>query len=260
MGRDEPPQSPQAPAPAQSSGACASAHHRLPSCGNPWVKRSWLCNAVVLGLLVVALPGLSDGANAILGSLGLCAALLAMGCGTAGLARARRAVPSGLLGSLAGTVGAMLLLLLCLIPLHNWAVELGVERIRRNMCADNLRRIAEACGKYAGVHGGEYPDRLSRLYALGYVNHLTARCPSTAGIVKEDEFLLALDYPSHANGSYMYLGARMCRANTRPTTILLFEPIGNHRSGGHVLFASGEVQWWSATDITQLARDRANGQ
>lgn len=123
------------------------------------------------------------------------------------------------------------------------------EQARRNLCADNLRRIVIALHEYAGGHYMEFPDDLSDLYPkyIGDVNLFI--CPSDidSGDIAQDG--------SDIDFTTSYLYARGYDEKDSLDAILvcdkndIFGKDTNHRAeGGNAAYLSGEVKWVTTRD------------
>ena len=142
--------------------------------------------------------------------------------------------------SVGGAALLVLLLVLALLPPLNRARE----QSRRVQCAANMRQIGQAMFIYASVNGGMLPDRLDRLLPFAGSNVFV--CPSSHDTPAPGPTPTAQGANLYAGGhlSYVYVGAGMTTnfANTNPaTTVVLYEPLANHRDGVNVLYADGSV-------------------
>jgi prepilin-type processing-associated H-X9-DG protein len=145
---------------------------------------------------------------------------------------------------LGGAAVVVALLLAMLVPPLNRARE----QSRRTTCANNMRQLGQAMMIYASVNGGRFPDRLERL--LSYVPSSAMVCPSTSHTAAAGQTpqLQAVDLAKGGHLSYVYVGdAYVTNAPLNPaTTIVLYEPLANHRDGIDVLYADGHVAFLPA--------------
>lgn len=102
----------------------------------------------------------------------------------------------------------------------------------RKRCAENLQAIGQACLRYAHAHQGSFPPALKGL----------ARADSPQRLSPEQLFCPNAGKKGRG-GNYVYVPG--LRSTDDPGTILVYEPLGNHKKkpGGHVLRVSGLVEW-----------------
>lgn len=123
------------------------------------------------------------------------------------------------------------------------------EKMRRHVCADNLRRVSASLYEYAIDHKGKFPDDLSALYPK-YINDVkTFICPSDV-----DASDIAKD-GSDIDTTTSYLYARGWSVKDSLDTILacdkndIFGKDTNHRGkGGNAAYLSGDVKWVDTPD------------
>ena len=140
-----------------------------------------------------------------------------------------------------GAVLVVGLLLALLVPPLNRARE----QSRRTACATNMRQLGQAMMIYASVNGGRFPDRLDRL--LAYVGSGTMACPSAGHSPAPGQTpqVQAVNFAKGGHLSYVYVGETFVTGalvNTS-TTVVLYEPLTNHRDGTNVLYADGHVAY-----------------
>jgi prepilin-type processing-associated H-X9-DG protein len=150
-----------------------------------------------------------------------------------------------------GAVVIVGLLLALLVPPLNRARE----QSRRVSCAGNMRKLGSAMMIYASVNGGQFPDRFDRL--LAYVPSNTMVCPSTGHTpaVGATPQVQAADLAKGGHLSFVYVGDTYNTKSTAngSTTVVLYEPLGNHRDGTNVLYADGHVAYLArAQAIAQI--------
>jgi prepilin-type processing-associated H-X9-DG protein len=141
-----------------------------------------------------------------------------------------------------GVVAVIALLLLVLIP----PISRAREQANRVKCAANMRLIGQAMMIYASAHGGQFPDTADKM--LAYVPSSAFVCPScdhtpAPGSTPQ---LQAQNLYKPGHLSYVYVGGgyRSNQANINPaTTVVLYEPLTNHKDGINVLHADGSVMF-----------------
>jgi len=102
----------------------------------------------------------------------------------------------------------------------------------RKLCAENLQAVGRACISYANSHQGSFPPSLKELARTG-----------GAEALRPEQFSCPNAGKKGRGGGYVYVPG--LRKIDDPTTILAYEPLGNHKKkpGGHVLLVSGIVNW-----------------
>lgn len=102
----------------------------------------------------------------------------------------------------------------------------------RKLCAENLQAIGRACISYANSHQGSFPPSLKELTRAGGAEALWPEQLSCPNAGKKGR-----------GGDFVYVPG--LRKADEPTTILVYEPLGNHmrKPGGHVLLVNGIVNW-----------------
>jgi hypothetical protein len=116
------------------------------------------------------------------------------------------------------------------------------------VCNAQMRQIHTALTMYADENKGAFPPNLaglSNLKSSQVPQGLTFNCPS----------------PSSGTGSgapYVYVGAGKTKHSPQQT-ILLYEPLSNHTSGANFLYASGIVQFHTASAAQRLIRELEAG-
>lgn len=159
--------------------------------------------------------------------------------------------------SVGGAALLVLLLVLALLPPLNRARE----QARRVQCAANMRQVGQAVVIYASVNGGMFPDRLDLL--LPYVGSTAFVCPSCRDTPAPGNTPTAQAANLYAGGhlSYVYVGAGLNAnfANVNPaTTVVLYEPLTNHRDGVNVLYADGSVVFLARPAAQAMIANLAN--
>ena len=142
--------------------------------------------------------------------------------------------------SAGGAVVLIVLLVLVLLPPLNRARE----QANRVKCANNLRQVGQAVFIYASVNGGRFPDTLDKL--LPYAGSGVFVCPSCGDTPAPGQTPQIQASNLYAGGhlSYVYVGAGMSTAagpGNASTTVVIYEPLTNHREGVNVLYADGGV-------------------
>ena len=158
-----------------------------------------------------------------------------------------------------GVVAVIGLLLLVLIP----PISRAREQANRVKCASNMRSIGQAMMIYASANGGQFPDVPEKM--LPYIPSSAFVCPScdhtpAPGSTPQ---LQAQNLSKPGHFSYVYVGAgyRSNQANINPaTTVVLYEPLTNHKDGINILHADGSVMFLARPAaqalITTLARQK----
>jgi len=164
--------------------------------------------------------------------------LLAIIFGILGLNRSKSAHAGGEGKAIAGIVlGAFGLLLMAPAILAPAFLGRGREAANRVRCSANLRRIGDACRRYA-FENERYPQDLDSLLKNGYLASADLNCPSPK--------------PSAASAgqsSYVYLGENMSQS-TPADAVLAYEPITHHNDGINILFTDGHVAFKPMTAQT----------
>lgn len=141
--------------------------------------------------------------------------------------------------SVGGAAVIVLLLVLLLLPPLNRARE----QARRVQCAGNMRQIGQAMFIYASVNGGKFPDRLDKLLSISGSDVFV--CPSCSDTPAPGNTPAIQAQNLFAGGhlSYVYVGAGVSTnfAINPATTVVLYEPLSNHKDGVNVLYADGSV-------------------
>lgn len=144
------------------------------------------------------------------------------------------------------SVGGAALLILLLVVILLPPLNRAREQANRVKCASNLRQVGQAVFIYASVNGGRFPDRLDKL--LSYAGSSVFVCPSgndspAPGATPQ---LQASNLYTGGHLSYVYVGAGLSTNagfGNAPTTVVMYEPLANHRDGINVLYADGSVQF-----------------
>ena len=141
-----------------------------------------------------------------------------------------------------GVVAVIGLLLLVLIP----PISRAREQANRVKCAGSMRQIGQAMMIYASANGGQFPDTPDKM--LAYIPSSAFVCPScnhTPAPGSTPQLQAQNLYkPGHLSYVYVGAGVRMNQANINPsTTVVMYEPLTNHRDGINVLHADGTVMF-----------------
>jgi len=156
----------------------------------------------------------------------------------------RSAAKKGGWGVTLMTVGGVLLLVLLLVIVLLPPLSRAREQANRVKCASNMRQVGQAMFIYASVNGGAFPDRLDRL--LSYIGSNTFVCPSCGDSPAPGQTPQIQANNLYAGGhlSYAYVGAGLSTTTgpgTTSTTVVMYEPLANHKEGVNVLYADGSV-------------------
>lgn len=143
--------------------------------------------------------------------------------------------------SVGGPALLILMLLLVLLP----PIQRAREQANRVKCASNLRQVGQAIFIYASVNGGRFPDRLDKL--LPYAGSNVFVCPSCNDSPAPGSTPQIQASNLYAGGhlSYVYAGAQLstnASVGNAPTTVVMYEPLANHRDAINVLYADGSVR------------------
>jgi prepilin-type processing-associated H-X9-DG protein len=144
------------------------------------------------------------------------------------------------------TVGGVLLLILLLVIVLLPPLSRAREQANRVKCASNMRQLGQAMFIYASVNAGAFPDRIDKL--LSYIGSGTFVCPSSDDSPAAGQTPQIQANTLYAGGhlSYVYVGAGLSTTagpGTVSTTVVLYEPLGNHKEGVNVLYADGSVSF-----------------
>jgi prepilin-type processing-associated H-X9-DG protein len=144
------------------------------------------------------------------------------------------------------TVGGALLLVLLLVIVLLPPLSRAREQANRVKCASNMRQLGQAMFIYASVNGGAFPDKVDRL--LSYVGSGTFVCPSCddSHAPGQTPQIQASNLYAGGHLSYVYVGAGLSTttgAGTNSTTVVMYEPLTNHKEGVNVLYADGSVSF-----------------
>ena len=153
--------------------------------------------------------------------------------------------------SVGGAVLLIVLLVLLLLPPLNRAREQN-NRVR---CASNLRQVGQAVFIYASVNAGRFPDTLDKL--LPYAGSAVFVCPSCGDTPAPGQTPQIQATNLYAGGhlSYVYVGAGMSTTagpGNASTTVVMYEPLTNHRDGVNVLYADGSVSFLPRNAATTM--------
>jgi prepilin-type processing-associated H-X9-DG protein len=133
-------------------------------------------------------------------------------------------------------------------------------------CSSNLHHIGLAISLYAQDNGGHYPASLAVLLRDEQITSAVMICPSsndevsgaadTAAIVA-DVAAAETNAAGHRHClSYVYVGQKLTTATATATTIVAYEPLSNHQSGGtNVLFGDGHAEWIGKDAWKKMAAD-----
>ena len=159
--------------------------------------------------------------------------------------------------SVGGAALLILLLVLALLPPLNRARE----QSRRVQCAANMRQIGQAMFIYASVNGGMLPDKIDKLLPFAGSNvFVCPSCPDTPAPGNTPAAQAANLYQG-GHLSYVYVGSGMSTnftSSNPATTVVLYEPLSNHKDGINVLYADGSVVFVArAAAMTIIANQAA---
>ena len=144
------------------------------------------------------------------------------------------------------TVGGVLLLILLLVIVLLPPLSRAREQANRVKCASNMRQLGQAMFIYASVNAGAFPDRVDKL--LSYIGSANFVCPSSDDSPAAGQTPQIQANTLYAGGhlSYVYVGAGLSTTSgpgTVSTTVVLYEPLSNHKEGVNVLYADGSVSF-----------------
>lgn len=122
--------------------------------------------------------------------------------------------------------GVSLLMIPILAGMLLPALASAREKARRVQCQINMRMIATACLQYASDHDSTLPGTWDDVKSL-LPNTSMLVCPSATG---------------RSDASYELVAAGKL-TDLKSNDVLIREDPGNHRSGGNVAYANGEVRW-----------------
>lgn len=176
----------------------------------------------------------------------------------ASLATARRGWSLGKVFTILGLWFLGFLLLAAIVIPNMGRARPAAQQIK---CANNLRQIALACQQYAQDHGGRFPDSLgvvflaedipAEVFICPECNHTPATGPTTQAVVNN------LTAGGHL--SYLYVGKGLTNAAGR-TTVLLYEPLSNHRGRGiNVIYADASRDWFPAPVAAKVIAELQSG-
>lgn len=186
--------------------------------------------AAFCGIFVIRARGpniLSAFVILILLALGVAAAVTA---GATAFRRGMSVAPSGLL--LLGTLSIATIFVLELLP------------PRRHMCPSHVRQIGQGLFLYAHENGDRSPDTLHELVSTVDINPEVFVCPD------DDD---AGDGTTRT--TYVYLKPKRPFASVLAEEVLVYEPLKVHRTGGHILFGDGRVEWIEAPAHERVLAD-----
>jgi prepilin-type processing-associated H-X9-DG protein len=128
------------------------------------------------------------------------------------------------------------------------AIARGKEGANRVKCGSNLRQIGMAMLMYSNENRGAYPPTLNELLLTQDISSDVCVCPSTSDKAPPSPYAnpnpsrRQFDLTPGKHLSYVYLGKGM--TNTAGAlTVLVYEPLADHREGSNVLFGDGRVEF-----------------
>ena len=99
-----------------------------------------------------------------------------------------------------------------------------------SICSANMYGVVQGLRTYAQEHDGVFPPDVGTLVACGLLGSKHVRCPW--------------------GGNYVLV--RGVRPDEGPYTLLVYEPLGNHRDGAHVGLLGGDVALYSPAEYQDL--------
>ncbi|HSU66950.1 MAG TPA: DUF4190 domain-containing protein [Tepidisphaeraceae bacterium] len=216
----------------------------------PTQGNGWAITSLIFGIVSFCLP--------VLGSV------VAIVTGIVGLTKTRDPRVGGKGPAIAGiTLGGLSLLtvpliIAILLPSLNRAREMA----NRVKCAANMRQLGTAMMMYANNNNGHFPDKFEDvLQASPDLSAATFVCPSddklppsTTSVQTEEH-----DIASGKHCSYVYIGADLT-SSASPDTVLLYEPLTDHRNQGiNVLFADGHVEFLATKEAQSIIKQHGAG-
>ena len=105
------------------------------------------------------------------------------------------------------------------------------QDVNRGICASHMRHVFDSMRVYAANNHGAYPTRLQDV--ASFFESGFPRCPAVdSGPPSASNAICDFEYvPPKADGS------------ADQTSVLVYEPLGNHGEGMNVLYQDGSVQW-----------------
>ena len=159
-----------------------------------------------------------------------------------------------------GTIVLLGMLISVLLP----SLCRSSETSNRVKCQSNLRQIGQAIALYTQENRGQYPPSLAALMAVEDLTAEVALCPSTsderasaadtAGVVAEIK-AAEENVAGHTHClSYVYAGRGLSVATATATTVVAYEPLGNHDGdGASVLYGDGQVDFVNKQQWAKIA-------
>lgn len=125
----------------------------------------------------------------------------------------------------------------------------------RVKCAADMRMIGQATITYANSHGGQFPDSLPTLMNSSTLPPTMFVCPSSnntpaPGSTPQQQAAGLSTAAGHL--SYIYIAAGLNANTAPPRTVLMYEPIADHKDGMNVVLADGSVQFVNNPQASQM--------
>lgn len=136
------------------------------------------------------------------------------------------------------------------------------ETANRVKCSANMKTIGLAILQYAADNRGAFPARLEDLLLTQDITSESFVCPSSndkpaPGATGKEQ---AQKLTAAGFCSYIYVG-RNLRTNASPDTVVLYEPLNDHKNEGcNMLFADGHVDWVDEKNAQQVIAQLKAGQ
>ena len=193
-------------------------------------------------------------------------ALPAIILGAIGLSRTRDPNVGGRGFAIAGLTMGIVGMLLSTCAFLPWILLPSLNRARetanRVKCASNMRQIGQGMLLYANENGGNYPPDLGTILTTQSLGAEVLVCPSTTDTrapgATPAQQAASLSQGKHV--SYIYVGAGLHTAESGPDTVLLYEPLANHRNDGiNILWGDGHVSFMTRLQAQKILTELQQG-
>ena len=124
-------------------------------------------------------------------------------------------------------------------------------------CRNNLSQLSIAMQQYANANGGKFPDQLADLVQYGAPGNAFV-CPTDDKQPPSGSPQAMASQISGGQTSYTYVGNGVTTA-APSDTIVLYEPLGNHKHGMNVLFSDGHTQFLNKAEAQTILDQQAAG-